>query len=264
VPALILLALLLLPDAEQRAREFFDRIRFEAPHPDTDEGRRVAEVLLRKETWLAAHRSLEERLGPMPDGLAIEVDFTLEGEDVGWGAGDGRGGRVRFNLAQLTERQKHIDETEAKRREALGRGRTVVYKVPPIRMDRLVFHELTHVFQRGCDAPGWFTEGMAQLIADDPNHLAAFANSDKKVLSIDEPLPGRSDVYARGHAFWMWLDSIGAVKKTADLVVFQHRPWKQSLEEATGFPWSVLTLTERDWSEKEMEKHRVKEPDKGR
>ncbi|HLY11596.1 MAG TPA: hypothetical protein VKW04_20005, partial [Planctomycetota bacterium] len=71
------------------------------------------------------------------------------------------------------------------------------------------------------------------------------------------------DLYARGHVFWMWLDSKGAVRKTADLVVAQHRPWKEALEESTGFPWPVLALAEREWSAKEVEKLQVKDP-KGR
>src|SRR5579883_1756445 len=228
MPALALAALLLLPDGEQRARDFFDRIQFEAPSADSDEARKVAEILMKRETWVAAYRTLEQRLGPMPEGLVLKVDFTLEGEEAGFGGGTGAEGRVRFNLRQLAERQKRIDETEARRREAEGRGRRMVYRVPPVRMDRLVYHELTHVFQRGCQAPGWFLEGMAQLMSEDPNNLAAFANENqKKVRAIDEQSMDRNDTYARGHAFWMWLDSKGAAKKVAELAVLQGRPWKE-------------------------------------
>jgi hypothetical protein len=261
--ALVLLALLAMPDAEQRAREFFDRIQFEAPSPETDEGRRVAETLLKKETWIAAYCSLEQRLGPMPDQLVVKVDFTLEGQEAGFGSGTASEGRVRFNLKQLAECQKRTDEMEARRKEAEGRGGQMVYRVPPLRMDRLVYHELTHVFQRGCQAPPWFIEGMAQLMSEDINNLAAFANANRKVEAIDEQILDRNDTYARGHSFWKWLDSKGAAKKTAELVVFQQRPWKESLEEATGIPWSVLTLVEREWSEREVDKLRLKDP-KGR
>jgi hypothetical protein len=258
---LALAALLLLPDAEQRAREFFERLRFEAPAPESEEARKVAGILQNRETWIGAYRALEERLGLLPDGLTVSVDFTLEGDEAGFGSGNGREGRVRFNLKQLGERQRRIDETEARRKEAEIRGKHMVYRVPPLRMDRLVYHELTHVFQRGCQAPAWFLEGMAQLMSEDPSNLAAFANENsKKVQSIDEPTSDRNDTYARGHVFWLWLDSKGAARKVADLCVLQGRPWKEALEEATGFPWAVLTVAERNWSEREVEKLRVKDP----
>ncbi|MBV8879734.1 MAG: hypothetical protein JO332_07220 [Planctomycetaceae bacterium] len=259
---LTLLALLAPPDADQKARDFFDRIEFEAPSPDSDEGRRVAEILLKKEHWIGAFKTLERRLGDMPENLSLKVDFTLEGQEAGWGGSNGVQGKVRFNLKVLTETQKRIDEIERKRKEGAARGERIVYLVPPLRMERLIYHELTHVFQRSCDAPLWFNEGMAQLIADDPNNLAAFANARKKVAGIEEESLDRNDTYARGHSFWKWLDSKGAVKKTADLVVFQRRPWREALEEATGFPWVVLSIAERDWSAKEVEKLQSKE--KGR
>lgn len=257
---LALMALLLVPDGDQRARDFFDRVQFEAPSADSDEARRVADILMKRETWIAAYRTLEQRLGAMPDGLVVKVDFSLEGEEVGFGGGNGAEGRVRFNLRQLADRLKRTEETEARRREAESRGRRMVYRVPPLRMDRLVYHELTHVFQRGREAPAWFLEGMAQLMSEDPNNLAAFANGNKKVQAVDEQVLDRNDTYARGHVFWMWLDSKGAARKTADLSVLQGRPWKEAVEEATGFPWAILALAERDWSEREVDKLRVKEP----
>jgi len=260
MPLFLLAALLALPDGEQRARDFYDRIQFEAPSPDSDEGRKVAEILLKRENWIGAYRSIEQRLGEMPDNLVLRVDFTLEGEEVGWGGSNGSEGRVRFNLKQLTERQRKIDEIELKRKEATARGQRVVFRVPPIRMERLIYHELTHVFQRGVKAPGWFIEGMAQLISDDPNNLAGFANANKKVLAIDEETLDRNDTYARGHIFWKWIDSKGAAKKAADLAILQRKPWQEALEEATGVPWLLLTLTERDWSAKEVEKLQIKDP----
>jgi hypothetical protein len=263
VKALLLLLLLGLQDAGQRARDFYDRIQFDAPSPDSDEGRKVAEILTKKEHWIGAYRSLEQRLGTMPERLVVKVDFTLEGEDAGWGASNGSEGKVRFNLKQLAERQRRMDETEAKRKEALARGQRVLYKVPPMKMDRLIYHELTHVFQRGCQAPAWWIEGMAQMMSDDPNNLAAYANGGKTVKSIDEEVLDRNDTYARGHVFWKWLDSRGAAKRAAELVVLEGRPWKTALEEATGYPWAILVITEREWSSKEVERMVVKDP-KGR
>jgi hypothetical protein len=257
------LALWAGPDADQRASDFFDRIQFEAPSEDTNEARRVAEVLQKREHWVGAYKALELQLGPMPDNLTVKVDFGLEGTDAGWGGSNGIEAKVRFNLKRLGELQKKVDEFEAKRKEAQSRGQTLVFRVPPIRLERLIYHELTHVFQRGCQGPGWFMEGMAQLIGDDPNNIAGFANANKKVQAIDEGSIDRADSYARGHLFWKWLEGRGSAKKAAELVVFQHRPWKEALEEATGLPWALVTLAERDWSTKEVEKLQPKEA-KGR
>jgi hypothetical protein len=127
-------------------------------------------------------------------------------------------------------------------------------------MERLIHHELTHVFQRGCKAPLWLIEGMAQLISDDPNNLAAYANANKKVQLIDEETLDRNDTYARGHVFWKWIDSKDAAKKAANLIILQRKPWKEALEEASGLPWLVLTLAERDWSAKEVDRITIKDP----
>lgn len=259
----LLLVFLVPPDSDQRARDFFDKIQFEQPSPDSEQGKKVAGILLKKENWIGAYKAMEFQLGAMPDNLTVKVDFNLEGTDAGWGGSNGSEAKVRFNLKLLTETQKKIDEIEEKRKEAQSRGQRMVFRVPPLRMERLIYHELTHIFQRGCQAPGWFNEGMAQLISDDPNNLAAFSNANKKVLGIDEESLDRNDTYARGHLFWKWLDSKRAVKKTADLVVLQQRPWKEALEEATGLPWAILILSEREWSAKELDRLQPKDA-KGR
>lgn len=246
-------------DADERARDFFDRIQFEPPGEDTDEARRVADVLQKKEHWIGAFKAVERQLGAMPDLLTVKVDFGLEGNDAGWGGSNGTAAKVRFNLKRLGEIQKKVDEFDVKRKEAQGRGQNLVFRVPPLRMERLIYHELTHVFQRGCPGPGWLLEGMAQLIGDDSNNIAGFVNANKKVQVIDEGSLDRTDSYARGHLFWKWLEGRGSARKAADLIVFQHRPWKEALEEATGLPWELVTLAERDWSAREVEKLQPKE-----
>jgi len=53
----------------------------------------------------APRASERVRYGPFPDDLAIEVEFTLGGE-VGWGKGEGRAGKVRFNLVPCPNRSE--------------------------------------------------------------------------------------------------------------------------------------------------------------
>jgi hypothetical protein len=132
----------------------------------------------------------------------------------------------------------------------------MVFKVPPVRFDRVIYHELTHVLQQGYDGPLWFLEGMAQLAGDDMNAICGFAVAKKPLKNIDAPLAEKGDNYARGHLFWKWLESRYAVQKTVQHTIFERRPWKESLEDATQQSWASIVATEREWSERELEKLR--------
>jgi len=255
---LLLTVLALTAQDAGRAGEFFDRIEFEAVRPEADEERKALEILNRREHWIGAFRTIEAKCGPFPDALALKVDFSLAGGEAGWGVGRGSEGRIRFNLKLLGDIQRKTDEIEVRRKESQARGGKVVTKVPPARIERVLYHELTHVLQREYSAPDWFNEGMAQYVADDPNNLCGFALTGKKVEEIEAAASDPHDVYARGHLFWKWLDSRNAVRKVVDRTVFQRKGWKESLEEATGFPWTVLVIAERDWSAEEIRKYRAK------
>src|SRR5204863_4011948 len=143
------------------------------------------------------------------------VSFDGTGEEYGQGSAAGIEGRVRFNLPKLEEYQRKVDELEKQKKNLEAEGRKAVFRVPPARLDRMIWHELTHVLQRGCEGPDWFREGMAVWVSEDPNTLLAFASAGRKVESIEMLLPARNDAYARGHLFWKWLDSKGAAKKAA-------------------------------------------------
>lgn len=250
---ILLLCALLAPVGRDRSEDLYSRVSFDKPSGDSDEARRVIEILTKKENWTGAFRALEQKYGKFPDDLKIEVDFNLEGDEVGWGAANASGGKVRFNLDKLAQHLKKADELAAKIKEASTRGQKAIVKVPSMRMDRLIYHELTHVLQRGYDAPAWFNEGMAQLVADDPNSIAAFVHSGKQVQEVDSGGSDRNLVYARGHLFWKWLDSRGQAKKVAELALGDRKPWKDALELATGRSWIGAIDEEKEWARKEVE-----------
>ena len=131
-----------------------------------------------------------------------------------------------------------------------------------MRFERIVYHELTHVFQRGVDAPDWFNEGMAQLVSGDMNALCAFVEQGRVVDSIERGLAETNDIYARGHIFWKWLDSRGAAREVARAAVLDRRPWQEALESALHIPWPMIVRTEREWSEREAEKLKPDPPAK--
>jgi hypothetical protein len=152
------------------------------------------------------------------------------------------------------EYQRKIDATERQRKEAGKAALRFKYVIPPVQFERVIYHELTHVFQRGSIAPSWFNEGMAQLIGDDPNSLHAFLHHERKLQAIDVPLQDRNDIYARGHLFWLWLQSRDAVRRTVEASVTENRAWRESVEQGTGLSWSNIVAMESEWSAKELEK----------
>lgn len=241
---------------DEAATRLYDQTRFEPPVTEEDEGRRVLAILLNREHWLGAFQAIAEKFGPFPESLVVSVDFDLDGEELARAAGKGDRGKVSFNLKKLTEGQKKHEAMEQKKREVEAKGGRFAYRIPPVRVERIIYHELTHVLQAGCKGPSWFLEGMAQLIGDDPNSMCGFAVNGRKVRDIDEPLTERNDIYARGHLFWKWLDAQGAAQKVAQLCLSQHFPWKAAVEEATGLAWSAILTQERDWSAKEIDRLR--------
>ena len=233
-----------------------DRVTFESASPATDEGRRVVEALARKESWSAGFKAVEEKIGPFPAGLTVRVSFDWPGDEYGQGSGTGKRGWVRFNLSKLEDYQRKVDEVERQKKALEAGGRKPVFRVPPARLERMIWHELTHVLQGGCEGPDWFREGMAVWASEDPNALAAFAHAGKKAEPIEAPLAEKKDAYARGHLFWKWLDSKGAAKRGAGAACLGRVDWKAALVDATGLPWEKLIAAEQEWSAAELEKLR--------
>jgi hypothetical protein len=239
-----------------RAERFVERAVFVRVEPETEEARRVLKILTDKKHWVGAFRFIEEKIGPFPDDLALRVTFDWDGPEFAQAAATGAAGRVRFNLARLEDYQKKLDEVDRQREEQAKLGRKLLFKVPPARFDRMIYHELTHVLQRGYEAPAWFNEGMAQWLGEDPNCLYAFAQSEKRVDRIDAAPDDANETYARGHLFWNWLAAHGAARKVARAAVIDRRDWKRALEDSIGLPWENLVAAERVWSAKELEKFR--------
>jgi hypothetical protein len=252
------LALLMLgvlaPDL--RALELYERMQFQPVDTKDDAARRVVEILRKKDHWVGAYSALSDRFGPFPDDLVVAVNFDLQGEELAQGGGRKSKGIVSFNLEKLAEGQRAIDEVLEKKRIAEARGQRFVMTVPPLKFERIIHHELTHVLQQDYDAPLWFLEGMAQLAGDDPNLICSFAQDKRKIRSIDVPLEDRRDNYARGHFFWKWLDSRWLARRVFELTAVQRRGWKEALVEATQLSWNVIVDMEREWSERELEKLR--------
>ncbi len=262
---LVLVGLLQVAPQEDRAEKLCRRITFPSDaerekRTSKDEvGRRILATLLKRDHWIGALRAVESKLTPFPDDLQTAVELTeWEGTSPAHGTGAGSQGTVKFNMRRLLEYQTQVDEFEKKRKELERQGKRMYWKVPPIRFDRLIYHELTHVLQRAYEAPDWFLEGMASWIGDDSNYLYAFAVAGKSVEDLDAPLAESDDAYGRGMIFFQWLDSKikkEGIAKLAAKCLTDRRPWKEALEEATGLPWEKLKKEEQSWSAQRMKRY---------
>ena len=243
---------------EERLKKLASQVTFARPEARSDEARRVVELLTAPERWAAAFRTVEEKLGAFAEATAVEVTFDYEGREFAKMSGDTK---IRFNLAKLEDYRRKLDALERQRLELAKQGKKMVFRLPPAKLERFVPHELCHVLQkqRKVEAPDWFEEGLAQWVGEDPNVLTGFAIAGKKVDVVDAATSDPDDVYARGHLFFLWLDSRGALKKAVRAAFFESVPWKRSLEDATGLAWDKLTAAEREWSAAEAVKLRPKE-----
>lgn len=248
--------LLLLAGQGDRAEKLFEKVSFGKVESRGEGDQRVLAIVADKVHWVGAFKRIEDKIGPWPEDLAVTVTFDLEGEDPSRADCHDHKGFIQFNLPRLAQYQKKIDELDQKKKELAKEGKRVVFKVTPLRIERLVYHELTVVLQQDLEAPFWFHVGMASWIGDDMNYLTGFAHSGKKVENIEVPFQEQSDYFGRGHVFWKWLEMKGAAKSAAKTVLYEKAPWKKALEDATGLSWEKLTAAEREWSEKQVEKLR--------
>lgn len=258
--------LLLVQASDDRAREIVKRISFPAPEAVkswTDKGpeyQRVLDVLLKRENWVGAIRTCEERLGPFADSWAIEVKLgEWNGTHVGKGDRFGDRAEVALNMRRLGEYERKLEDYRKQAEELRKQGKRMVWKVPPIRYERILHHELVHVLQGEYKSPGWFHEGFASWIGDDMNYIIAFANLGKPVQSIEVDLSADADdEYARGMAFFKWLESRDGrdgIKKLFKLTAASGGDWKKGLEEVTHLSWEKVVAVEQEWSAEYFKKN---------
>lgn len=250
------LFLLAVLSTQDRAERLFERVTFGEAQPEGEPGERVLALLKSRENWLAAARAIESRLGPWREKQAVQVSFDYDGDDAARTATIEGVGRIRFNLKKLEELQTRADDLERQKRELAREGKRLRFKVPPARLDRILWHELTHVFHGELEAPDWFTEGLATWLSEDMNNLHAFAAFGPAVEAIDGGSEDKMVIYARGHLFWSWVASRDGLKPVVQAVVVDRGSWKASLEKALGLPWEQIRKAELDWSAKEVAKLR--------
>jgi hypothetical protein len=247
---------LLPPGGDARIDELVGRVTFREPETKDPVELEIYDRLSRAQLWREAFQLIEQRIGRFPDDLAVEVDFEYDGEELGKAAGRGTRGSIKFNIKRLAAHLRRQKESEARRIELQKEGKTLVYKVPPVQIDRVLHHELVHVRQQTYAGPAWFIEGMAVIVAGDPNQLYSFLHSGKPVVALEHVVPPGLEVYARGMLFWKWLEHQGWAEKVIRRTMVDREDWQKALKEVSGFEWPVLQELERAWSASEGERLR--------
>lgn len=253
-------ALLALLDAYDTAAE---KVRF--PDGETQRQlskpgashRKVVNLVTDRGEWAKAFRTIHDRLGLLPAAPDIQVVIE-DTDDKRPASGVGKDGRgtIRFNMRLLGPYQQKLDDFELARQS----GKAVKWVVPPSRLDAIVTHELTHVVC-GVMAEDWLTEGIASYTAGEEALFYEFNHRGSKVETLDRSV-GETDAYARGMAFFRWMEKEFGQDKVRD---FARRVSSGSGEkpgpaaaEVTGTTWDKLLLREQAWSAEYVAKFKTK------
>ena len=261
------LLLLFQQSADDHAKAVVDRIAFptaEQVKSWADKGPEYANVLgivMKRETWTAAVKFIEEHVGPFADDWKIAVTLEeWEGSHASHGERTEKAATVKFNMKRLSAYEKKMIDLRRQEAELMKKGKRFAWKIPPLKYDRLIVHELVHIVQGTGGAPDWFREGMASWAGADPNYVMAFLYNNDAVKEVDSPLEG-DDLYGRGHLFMMWLESKAGrevFKKAAKAIFLDGGEVKGSLEKLLGMAWDKLSAEELAWTTQYAKKNRPK------
>ena len=162
----------------------------------------------------------------------------------------------------LGEYERKMIDYRKQQEELAKQHKHMVWKVPPIKYERLIWHELTHIFQGEVKTPDWFHEGLASWMGDDICYILDFLVAGKEVMDIDEPLAAGDDAYPRGMMFMKWLEEKAGregMKKIMKAVYTDGADWKKALCDGTKLEWASLKKVELEASKKLAEKNRPRE-----
>lgn len=210
-----------------------------------DVERRVIGWIGDRKAWKAALRKIEARLGFEIAKCSVKVElYEDDGTQPAQGGGRFGRGTVRFNMRRLVAYRRELDAAEGKRE-----GRTVRWVVPPMPFEAVLAHELSHVFC-GTLEEKWVSEGLATYATADTSLMHAFVH-DKRPVGTIEGVVEEADAYARGAAFFTWLEERAGRKAVHDFVrrvTRKGESTKAAASSAAGMPWSRLVLEEQAWS----------------
>ena len=265
--ALALLLLLVVQSPDDRAKAVVDRISFpkaEEVKTWADKGpeyKNVLDVVLKREAWRAAVKHVEELLAPISDDWKIEVSLSeWEGNHPAEGDRKGTAAPVKFNMKRLSAYELKMIDFRRQAEELKKKGKRLDWKVPPLKYDRLIVHELVHVVQGEYASPEWFREGLASWAGADPNYVMAYLYNNLEVKEVEAPLDG-DDLYGRSQIFMLWLEKRSGreiFKKMVKATILDGAEVKETLAKLLGMSWEKIVEEELIWTTQYGKNHRPK------
>ena len=262
-----LLLLVLLQTPDDRAKAIVGRIAFPAAEEVktwSDKGpeyKNVLDIVLKRESWRSAVKLVEERLAPFGGDWTIQVSLAeWEGDHPSEADRKDKAATVRFNMKRLSAYEKKMIDYRRQEEELRKQRKKIVWKVPPLKYDRLIVHELVHVLQGPYASPPWFHEGLASWAGADPNYVMAYLYNNEEVKDVESPLDG-DNLYGRGHLFMMWLEKKsgpGVFAKLAKATIVEGADAKAALEKLLETSWEKITAEELAWTLQYAKKNRPK------
>lgn len=243
------IALVALLDQYDRAAE---KVRF----PDdevlrqwsskSESHRKVINMISDRRSWAKAFEIVDHRLGMLPANPDIGVSIE-DSEDNHPACSTGKEGKgvVRFNMRHLAAYQERLDEIA--NQEKGGKGMRWI--IPPMRMEAIIPHELTHVVTGGFEEL-WLAEGLASYAASDEVVFYMFNLRKSRVDTLGRLVP-EADAYARGMSFLLWLEKehgADGVRTFARRVSREGVAPSRAAAEVAGQPWETIVLIEKTWS----------------
>lgn len=263
----LLIALLLLQSPDDRAQALLSRTAFppaEEVKTWADKGpeyKNVLEVVLKRDSWKSSAKFVEEKLGPFGDDWTIQVTLAeWDGDHPSEADRKAKQAVVRFNMRRLSAYEKKMIDFRRQEAELKKQRKRFAWKVPPLKYDRLIVHELVHVLQGPYSSPPWFHEGLASWAGADPNYVMGFLYAHDEVKDVESPLDG-DNLYGRGQLFMMWLEKKSGAeifKKLMKATAVDGADSKAALEKLLGTTWDKISAEELAWTTQYAKKNRPK------
>lgn len=216
--------------------------------------KRAIEFVRWKEHWIRALRTMDEATGLFQGNFKIRVTFeATEVGELARGFGQNGTGGVRIDLDKLAGYLKRVEEFEKAKKQG-----GVKVLLPPLKLESILTHELTHCFQNHLMTP-WVAEGMACFATGDPYFYYYYNYLCSKVSPVEQTTTEKNLHYSRGMAFFDYFRHTFGVEKVKEFIrrLVDKTELKEAAEKVSGKSWQELSRDEVKWTEKGLQKYRL-------
>lgn len=210
--------------------------------------KKAVDILGDKDLWKEAFQTIDEETGIFKEDIDINIVLGKFPAPAMGGWSPKEGYVVRISIDAIAQLKKQNDESS----HLMSR------------VEMAIPHELTHVYQiyawKQIAFMGWFKEGMACYVEQDPAKMNDYKKVSKGIPYIDAKMSERES-YARGWLFFEYLEAKfgkAKAKEFMKLVCNDHKKFEDAGKEATGLDWKELREQEKEWSTEYLKNYEPK------